>query len=446
MIDRDKIKYVLDNILTKDYNYPLAHQILDYFEVQATSLEDYNVLGELSIKAKHDGLRLKAAEYVYTHCKTTEELYAARENLIQIYNTLNQPEKALFYVDLNLMIKPNDFDMLQYKAFNLALMNRREESEKILLSLIATTNKQKENLDYVLSGRQLRSGDTANGIKNFITKFKPLNPLFQDQLKLKFWDGGVYPGKTIVVNGEGGIGDEIINIRFFKWFERMGMTPILYSSWSKFRPDIVDVFRRHGYRVETNFLFFQKDWLWTHMMALPAYMGLQEKDLWTGPYLNPLRQEKNQLDDSNFKIGIKCSGNPYFDQDVYRKIPVDQMLSIMPKEASVYYVDKEKSPDDCIGLKDRIDTWEDTLDFIDQMDIVVSSCTSLVHAAGAMGKRTIVVVPIAEYYVWTSTRTNNTTPWYGDNLTVLKQTKLRSWQEPLDKAKDLIIKEMSNRL
>ena len=72
------------------------------------------------------------------------------------------------------------------------------------------------------------------------------------------------------------------------------------------------------------------------------------------------------------------------------------------------------------------------------MDIIVSSCTSLVHAAGAIGKRTIVMVPIAEYYTWTSTRTNNTTPWYGQNFTVLRQSKLRSWKEPLSEMRGLL--------
>lgn len=438
MIEHDKIKYVLDNIVKKDYNYPLAHQILDYFESQATTVDDYNVLGELSVRAKHYALRLRAAEFVYTHAKTTEDLYLARENLIQIHNALNQPEQALYYVNLNLAVNPNDVDMLQYKAFNLSLMNRKEESEQILLGLVAGTDKQRENLEYALSGRQLRMGDTAKGIKNFITKFKPKNPLFEDQLKLKFWDGGVHPGKTIVVNGEGGIGDEIINIRFFQWFERMGMTPILYSSWAKFRPDIVNLFRRHGYRVETNYMFFKKDWLWTHMMALPGYMGLTEDQLWTGPYLQPLRQSKNQLNDSNFKVGIKCNGNPYFDQDIYRRIPIDEMLQVLPKNVSVYYIDKEKTHPDCKNLGDRLETWEDTLDFIDQMDVIFSSCTSLVHAAGAMGKRTIVIVPIAEYYVWTSTRTDGTTPWYADNLKIFRQVKPRDWQEPLAEAGKLI--------
>jgi hypothetical protein len=217
----------------------------------------------------------------------------------------------------------------------------------------------------------------------------------------------------------------------------------LYSSWHMYRPDMVNLFKRHGYEVTTNHLFFPKDALWTHMMSLPGYLGLKENQLWTGPYLKPLRQEKNKLDDKKFKIGIKVNGNPHFEQDVYRRIPFDEMMAIMPKDASIYYIDTEKEYEGTISLKNRIRSWEDTLDFIDQMDLIVSSCTSLVHAAGAMGKRTIVCVPIAEYYIWTSTRTNETTPWYGNNLTVLKQTKLRSWKEPLERARELILEEMN---
>lgn len=444
MLDRDKIKYVIDAIVSKDYNYPLAWKILDYFEQQAKTIADYDALGEVSIKAKHMKLRLKCAQYTYTHATSSEELFKARENLYQIYNAMNYPELALFYVELNLKVKPNDTDTLMHKAFNLSLMGKREESENILKNIIVTDPKQKESLDYSLSGAQLRNGETAIGIRNFITKFKPKNPLFDDVLKLKFWDGIPQPGKTIIINGEGGVGDEIINIRFLNWFKEMGMNPILYSSWHMFRPDTVDVFRRHGHEVVTNYLFFKKEYLWTHMMALPGYMGLTESQLWSGPYLTPMRQEKNKLDDKKFKIGIKCNGNPYFDQDVYRCIPIDEIIEALPKDASVYFFDKEKTDPRCINLKDKLETWEDTLDYIDQMDVIVSSCTSLVHAAGAMGKRTVVMVPIAEYYTWTSTRKDESTPWYGENMKVIKQTKLRSWKEPINRMKELVAEYSAN--
>lgn len=440
MIDeslQNPIGFVTDFLVRQD-KHLLAHQVLDEFAKKASSLKEFDQLGAAALRAQHHDLRLRAAKYVYTHVTGSENLFNARENLYKVYNSLNDPENALFYIELNLKVKPNDPDTLLHKAFNLALMGKRKEAEDIIQSVAATDEKVAETIEYSLSGKLLREGQTAKGILGFINTFKPKNHLFENHLGLKFWDGAIQPGKTIIVNGEGGIGDELINIRFFDHLKALGMNPILYSSWYEYRPDLTDLFRRHGYEVVTNNLFFKKDYLWTHMMSLPGFLGLEEDELWHGPYLKPLRQEKNRLNDKNFKIGIKVSGNPWFEQDVYRKIPIEEMLAVMPKGASIYYIDSAKDYEGTISLKDRIETWEDTLDFIDQMDIIVSSCTSLVHAAGAMGKETLVVTPIAEYYIWTSTRTDESTPWYGDNFKVIKQEKVRSWKEPLNKVKTIL--------
>ena len=445
MIDRESLKYVIKKLIDQEYNYPLAQKILDEFEQSAKDLADYDTLGELSVLSKHYDLRLKSAIYTYTNCNSSEQLYKARENLYKVYNSLNYPEKALFYIELNLLAKPGDVDTLMNKAFNLSLMNRHDEAYTILCSLKTKDPEKLELIEHSMYKHQLKNGETAKGIKNFITKFKPENILLDKQIGMKFWEGGVYPGKTIIINGEGGIGDEIINVRFLNWFKKFNMKPIIFSSFYKYRKDTVDMFRRNGIEIETNHLFFRKEYLWTHLMSLPAYMGLNESELWEKPYLKPMKREKNKLSDSKFKIGIKRNGNPYFDQDIYRRIPIEEMLNIIPENASVYFFDKEKTHPRCINLIDKLDTWEDTLDYIDQMDIIVSSCTSLVHAAGAMGKRTIVITPISEYYTWTSTRTDESTPWYGENFSVLRQTKLRDWSEPLARAKELIEIEIKNK-
>jgi hypothetical protein len=169
------------------------------------------------------------------------------------------------------------------------------------------------------------------------------------------------------------------------------------------------------------------------MMTLPGYLGLKEHELWSGTYLTPLKNPKNKIPGTKPKIGIKCSGNPYFAQDEYRKIPIEKMLKILPKEADIFYID-EKPIDHpgVIDLSHMINSWEDTLDIIDQMDCIVSSCTSLVHAAAAIGKTTFVAVPIAEYYIWTTTKKDGSSPWHGNNLFVSRQTKVRDWEEPLN--------------
>jgi hypothetical protein len=68
------------------------------------------------------------------------------------------------------------------------------------------------------------------------------------------------------------------------------------------------------------------------------------------------------------------------------------------------------------------------------MDIIVSSCTSLPHAAGAIGKKTIVMVPIMTYYPWAYPVRHS--KWYSENTTILRQAEYDNWNAPLSELKD----------
>lgn len=410
----------------------LAHEILDHVFENAKTLSEYDVIGECSLKTEHRSLYLRCAEAAYSVALTTEERFAARSNLIKAYNTMNQPEKALDLIELQLMIIPEDFGTLCDKAANISLMGNKDEAEKIIMSLREKYPEREYDLEAGLSGKYLREGQFVKGVLSFIAINKPKHKLYDEQLKMKRWDGVARPGRTVYVEGEGGIGDEIINIRFFERIENMGMRPILCSPNTKYYQDKNALFRRHGVEILSESYSIDTSQHWIPMMSLPATMNLTEQDLWKKPYLFPQRNPKNQLTSKKFKIGIKCSGNPYFAQDEYRKIPLNVMLSYLPEDCEIYYIDTLKiNTDKVIYLSDRISSWEDTLDFIDQMDCIVSSCTSLVHAAGAIGKTTFVAVPIAEYYIWTTSRRDHSSPWYGDNFHVFRQKKPRDWSDPL---------------
>lgn len=431
-VEQQGLRSIVMSLLAEEQRRT-AFDILDIYFRRAESISDFDTLGYLSLKAEYRDLYLSCAEAAYCRAETPEQKYLARNNLYKAYNVMNHPEKALFYIDLNLQMTPDDFESQTQRAFNLALMGDRTTSENILLDLCEKHPERSKDMQSALSGKMLRDGHTAQGILSFINTFKPSNRLFEESLKMKKWEGGAQPGRIIYVDGEGGIGDELINIRFFRYLEDYGMTPVLYSAWSKYRMDTVDLFRRHGYTVITDPYSIDQQALWTNMMGLPGYLNLSEKDLWYGPYLTALKDAKNLIPGKKFKIGIKCHGNPYFSQDEYRKIPLDQLVNCLPKTAEIYYIDRDKVDHPrLIDTADMIQTWEDTLDIIDQMDCIVSSCTSLVHAAGAMSKTTFVAVPIAEYYIWSTTSQTTRSPWYGENFQVHKQKKTRCWQEPLN--------------
>ena len=71
------------------------------------------------------------------------------------------------------------------------------------------------------------------------------------------------------------------------------------------------------------------------------------------------------------------------------------------------------------------------------MDIIVSSCTSLIHAAGAIGKQSVVIIPILTYYTWA--KPDRHTKWYNDNLTILRQTEYDNWNSPLRELKEYFV-------
>jgi len=434
------LKPVVMDLLSQEKR-EIVFEMLDMYFQRARTIEDFDALGYLALKAEHRDLYLKCAESAYIKAENSQQLYIARSNLYKAYNAMNMPDEALFYINLNLSILPNDFETQTQRAFNIALKGDRTTSEKILLDLLEKYPEKREDMRSALSGKMLREGKLAEGVLSFLGTFKPKSGKFDDALKMRRWTGTVQPGKTVYIEGEGGIGDEIINIRFFKYLKDLGMKPVLYSSWSKYREDTVNLFRRNGFEVITETYSIHRSQLWAPMMSLPGYLNLDESKLWYGTYLKPLNDPKNKISSTKFKIGIKCSGNPYFSQDEYRKIPIDKMLEYLPENVEIYYIDKQPINNPrVIDLSSRIETWEDTLDFIEQMDCIVSSCTSLVHAAGAIGKTTFVVVPIAEYYIWSTSSKTTKSPWYGDNFQVHKQTKVRSWDEPLQSMNEQLLK------
>jgi len=67
------------------------------------------------------------------------------------------------------------------------------------------------------------------------------------------------------------------------------------------------------------------------------------------------------------------------------------------------------------------------------MDIIITSCTSIAHASAALGKETIVFVPLDDFYIWSEGKDKSS--WYGDNLTIIRQEEPNNWIKPIKKLK-----------
>lgn len=413
-----------------------AKIVLDLMLPFAQAVEHFDELGHLYVECKCFKGSLNIALKLYNDFSLNpEQKYRVRTNIIRGYLQLNEPEEALKFIQINLKDSPDDPELRMEEAFTYFLLDRKDLGEKVLRDILTKPHDQEidRKIKFNLGTYDLRNGLFKKGLREVLLGGRAFNSWHEFPFpKTNLWQGEPAEGKTILVCAEGGIGDEIISVRFMKHLKEKGLNPI----WFTDRKDVVNIFERCGFPCMSNVKQLPNDWLWTYSMPVPSYLELEQDELWYGPYLSPIRKAP-KLEGAK-KIGIKSMGNPAYDQDLHRTVPFEEMIACIPEDYTIYsfHMDEDLRHPRVINLKDKIKSWDDTLDYIDQMDIVVSSCTSLIHAAGSMGKLSVVLTPLLNYYTWAIP--GNKTKWYSDNLTIFRQKRYDNWDLPLAELKEYL--------
>jgi sulfotransferase len=99
-------------------------------------------------------------------------------------------------------------------------------------------------------------------------------------------------------------------------------------------------------------------------------------------------------------------------------------------------------PESVVDLQNQIVTWDDTAAAIANLDLVITSCTSVAHLAAAMGKETWIIVPILPYHVWALP--GERSPWY-DSVRLFRQEVFGNWDAPLQKVKAELLKRVGKQ-
>lgn len=447
------------SIILQQFNETkLALDVLKTFAKKATTYEQYDNVAKCFFKLKDYDNAITYSEIALLLADTAEKMYVSRYNLINVYNHANFPEKALRYIEYNELVIPYDVEIQLEKSYSYFLLNQKDQAEYILQSILKNdTNLTEEiitKIKFNLGNYLLLRDEFQQGMKLFLeegakmeiwkteTIFSRKNKI--NDARLKKWDGIIRPGSIIIIHSEAGIGDEIINFRFMKHLTKLGMIPYWYNSYSD-RQDILNVFKRHGYNVIANLSSIKESntIYYIQSMHLPIALNLTYNDLWYGPYLNA---DKNYVDkwsgikdnSGKLKIALRWEGNTEYEQNLHRSIKLSELYeNINNINAEFYSIQRDNGVEQLVEYEDIIDlspylkNWENTLGIIENMDCIITSCTSIAHASAAMGKRTFVFVPISSYYTWCHSTQH--TPWYGKHVTILRQITPRSWKEPIEK-------------
>jgi len=258
---------------------------------------------------------------------------------------------------------------------------------------------------------------------NFLTDKKPI------------WNNQDIRNKTVVINGEGGYGDQMIFVRFAKEIMvRGGKCIVVCDEVLKCLFQRVPGVSRAINPSELNQVEFD---YWIPGFSTSWIFGHNKDTIPNEPYIfaNPLSISnwKNIIKSDKFKVGIKWSGNPKYEHQQYRYFPPQCLIDICDnKNAQFYSLQKDNDtlelPEHITDLQYLLISWEDTAACIANLDLVITSCTSIAHLASAMGKPTVVIVPILPYHIWAYGGKHS--PWYQKSTQVFRQTKFGCWKKP----------------
>lgn len=250
------------------------------------------------------------------------------------------------------------------------------------------------------------------------------------------WDQSDLNGKTVIINLESGYGDNFISARFATEVWRRGGKCILCCDKSIHSlmlriPGVSECITLNQLSTTYHDFWipgFSCSWLFGHSFdTLPNEPYLSAKPESVTLWESFLTTEKK------LKVGIRWSGNPKFEHQQFRIFPADKLINLYKDFEDIKFFslqrdnDLRELPSEITDLQNFLISWEDTAACIENLDLVITSCTSIAHLASAMGKPTWVIVPILPYHVWAYGGDHS--PWYQKTTRVFRQQKFGEWDD-----------------
>lgn len=278
---------------------------------------------------------------------------------------------------------------------------------------------------------EMRRGNMKTGFE-YLNYGRFINVFGLPPIPGTIWKDEPLDGKILLFRSEGGYGDQICNFRFANKFREMGATVIVACS-----SDLKEMFSRHGFvTVDTEGIQHVYYDYWVPGMSAAYVLNMEYADLDGKAYIEPKFKRKLFSKNGTLKVGIRWAGNPEFEHEQHRKFPAELMIGLSDVPNTTFF-SLQRDENLIMGLPfgdmaEQMKSWDDTASIIGGCDLIITSCTSIAHLAGAMGIPTWVVVPVMPYYTWAFP--GDKSNWY-NSVRIYRQEKYGDWNVPFDKIK-----------
>lgn len=250
------------------------------------------------------------------------------------------------------------------------------------------------------------------------------------------WDGSSLEGKTILLHGEQGLGDQIQFIRYVPLVAQYQGRIVVECS-----PPLVRLFTSVAgiYQLIARGEDLPTFDVHAPLMSLPRILGTTLETVPAQiPYLYPTASISLRLEtppSTSLKVGIVWAGSPFFKGNYKRFCPLSYFLNLLnvpniafyslQKEPQVEELTKLSPPLPIQDLGTQMNDFADTAFVLQQLDLVISVDTAVAHLAGALGKPVWLVLSFSPDWRWMLKREDS--PWY-PTMRLFRQSQFGDWQ------------------
>ncbi len=380
------------------------------------------------------------------HNPTCGELY---NNVGNVYKEQRLLEKSIHCYKQSTLFQPNLPEPHSNLGSIYQLQGKIDDAficyEK---ALIINPNHTPTRLNRALS--YLLLGDYEKGFKEYEWRLKEQNiqqRIFDKPQLTSLKNNKDLKNKTLLVHAEQGFGDTIQFIRYLPLMKELGATIIFEC-----QPELECVLKNmKGYfdQLTVKTKDKKKPVEYDYHVPLLSLPSLFQTTLKTipenGPYLFPnLEKQKlweERLNSSKLNVGLCWAGNSTHRHDRYRSCPLKQLLPLEKISFARFFslqkgsraTDLSKVQTNIINLDSDIQSFEDTLAIISNLDLVITVDTSVAHLAGAAGKPVWLLLPYTPDWRWGLK--GETSPWY-PNIRLFRQPRLGNWKSVIHEVRE----------
>lgn len=382
---------------------------------------DYSdAFSNLGLLYKEKGL-INDAKFCFAEALSKDpENVGALINTGNLFTSEGEYADAAQCYEAAIQLSPDNPNALASVAAAYYEMGEYNNSAKYYSRLVNThpdLHRDKVNLALIT----LRNKDFRKGLQLYEARFNTLDTLEGSRDTL--WRGANMKDKTLYIYNEkqglSGFGDTILFSRYLCELDKYEPEKVVF----RVQPELVEVLKsampEYVELTTENYLGYDAH---SPLLSLPFVLNARAKTIPLADGYIKAEESKtsdfaSKMETAKTKVGLVFQTSSAHIKHEERSIPQDAFSPLYGNDTlQLYYISKEEPEQNLdksiIDMRADINDFTDTAAIIANLDIVITADTSVAHLAGAIGKKTYLLLNHLHDWRWFSAKTGKVSEWY----------------------------------